>query len=178
MNRAEETDNAAPRVSLYLDVDGVVCPFGAADNTPWGSLWNYAFAGMLEVAYAPELVGALNGLAQVPGLRCVWLTSWGDLAPGVLCPAAGIQGTGWPVLTAGGAGSGPDWWKLEALQADLEASGTERIIWADDQLAFERQAQAWARIIGGRALLISPDPRRGLTPLDVEAMRAFTELQV
>ncbi|WP_457971500.1 HAD domain-containing protein [Arthrobacter sp. D1-17] len=177
MTSAEGTDTA-PRVSLYLDVDGVVCPFGAADNTPWGSAWSYAFAGMLEVAYAPELVEALNGLAQVPGLRCVWLTSWENLAPQVLCPASGIHGTGWPVLTAAGAGSGRDWWKLEALQADLEASGTERIIWADDQLAFERQAQAWARIIGGRALLISPDPRRGLTPLDLEAIRAFAEQQV
>lgn len=177
MNSAGGTE-AAPRVSLYLDVDGVVCPFGAADNTPWGSVWNFAFAGMLEVAYAPELVEALNGLARIPGLRCVWLTSWQDLAPGVLCPAAGIHGAGWPVLTAAGAGSGPDWWKLEALQADLEASGTERIIWADDQLAFERQAQAWARILGGRVLLVSPDPRRGLTPLDVEAIRAFAEQHV
>jgi hypothetical protein len=82
------------------------------------------------------------------------------------------------VLTAGGAGSGADWWKLEALQSDLEASGTERLIWADDQLAFERQAQAWARFLGGRALLVSPDPRRGLTPLDIEAIRVFAEQQV
>lgn len=178
MNSDEGTNNAAPRVSLYLDVDGVVCPFGAADNTPWGSVWNYAFAGMLEVAYAPELVEALNGLVGIPGLRCVWLTSWEELAPGVLCPATGIDGAEWPVLTADGAGTGSDWWKLEALQSDLEASGTDRIIWADDQLAFESQAQAWARILGGRALLVSPDPRRGLTPLDIEAIRGFAEQQV
>jgi hypothetical protein len=49
----------------------------------------------------------------------------------------------------------------------------ERIIWVDDQLAFEGRAQAWARILGRRALLVSPDPRTGLSPGELEAIRAF-----
>ncbi len=102
-------------VTLYLDVDGVVCPFGATGKTPWGSGWSLANAGMLEVAYAGELVDGLNSLAQLPGLRCVWLTSWEDMAPHYLCPAIGLAGARWPWLTAAGAGTGEGWWKLTAL---------------------------------------------------------------
>ena len=166
-------DGAAERVALYLDVDGVVCPFGATGRTPWGSAWRYAYAGMLEVAYAAELVDELNMLAPRPGLRCVWLTSWEELAPAVLCPATGLAGGEWPVLTADGAGGGADWWKLDAIQADVEFSRPERIIWVDDQLAFEGRAQSWARFLRGRALLVSPDPRRGLSPGELDAIRAF-----
>ncbi|WP_395403647.1 HAD domain-containing protein [Arthrobacter sp. UC242_113] len=162
------------RVTLYLDVDGVVCPFGPTGTTPWGSAWHYTFAGMLEVAYAAELVVALNRLSLQPGLRCVWLTSWEELAPAVLCPVTGLEGSSWPVLTADGAGSGAEWWKLEAIQADVGRNTPERIIWVDDQLAFEGRAQAWARILGRRALLVSPDPRSGLSPRHLEAIRAFS----
>ena len=171
-------DGAAERVALYLDVDGVVCPFGATGRTPWGSAWRYAYAGMLEVAYAAELVDELNMLAPRPGLRCVWLTSWEELAPAVLCPATGLAGGEWPVLTADGAGGGADWWKLDAIQADVEFSRPERIIWVDDQLAFEGRAQSWARFLRGRALLVSPDPRRGLSPGELDAIRAFAEDRV
>lgn len=160
-------------VTLYLDVDGVVCPFGPAGHTPWDSAWHYAYAGMLEVGYAAELVAALNRLARWPGLRCVWLTSWEELAPAVLCPATGLEGSSWPVLTADGPGGGAEWWKLEAIQADVGRNTPERIIWVDDQLAFEGRAQAWARILGRRALLVSPDPRTGLSPGDLAAIRAF-----
>ncbi|WP_311764290.1 HAD domain-containing protein [Arthrobacter ipis] len=162
------------KVTLYLDVDGVVCPFGPTGTTPWGSAWRYTFAGMLEVAYAAELVAALNRLSLQPGLRCVWLTSWEELAPAVLCPVTGLRGSTWPVLTSDGAGSGAEWWKLEAIQADVGRNTPERIIWVDDQLAFEGRAQAWARILGRRALLVSPDPRTGLSPRQLEAIRAFS----
>jgi hypothetical protein len=131
---------------------------------------------MLEVAYAAELVAALNRLALRPGVRFAWLTSWEELAPAVLCPVTGLDGSSWPVLTADGAGSGAEWWKLEAIQADVGRNTPERFIWVDDQLAFEGRAQAWARILGRRALLVSPDPRTGLSPGELEAIRAFVRL--
>ncbi|MFE4834715.1 HAD domain-containing protein [Arthrobacter sp. NPDC056691] len=160
-------------VTLYLDVDGVVCPFGPTGATPWGSAWRFAYAGMLEVAYAAELVAGLNRLSLLPGLRCVWLTSWEELAPAVLCPVTGLNGSSWPVLTADGAGGGAEWWKLEAIQADVGRHAPERIIWVDDQLAFEGRAQAWARILGRRALLVSPDPRTGLSRGDLADIHEF-----
>jgi len=163
--------------TLYLDVDGVVCPFGPQGTTDWGSPWQQADAGLLPVTFAAELVAGLNTLARTPGLRCVWLTSWEELAPAVLCPVTGLDGSAWPVLTSAGAGSGAEWWKLEAIQADVGRNTPERIIWVDDQLAFEGRAQAWARILGRRALLVSPDPRAGLSPGDLEAIRAFAGRQ-
>ena len=158
---------------MYLDVDGVVCPFGATGTTPWGTGWSLANAGLLEVAYAGELVAGLNGLARLPGLRCVWLTSWEDMAPRYLCPAIGLDGGRWPWLTAEGAGAGEGGWKLTALQEDVAATTPNGIVWIDDQLRFEQDAQAWAGILGARILAISPDPRRGISPAELAATSAF-----
>jgi hypothetical protein len=162
-------------VTLYLDVDGVVCPFGPTGQTPWGSAWKPAAAGLLEVAYAQELVDGLNVLAGQPGLRCVWLTSWEEMAPHYLCPAIGLDAGGWPYLVAESGGSGENWWKLRAIQEDLAESGADALVWIDDQLAFEAEAQSWARILGRRIMLVSPDPRRGISPDELAAISSFVE---
>ena len=159
--------------TLYLDVDGVLCPFGAAGSSGWGTAWRYADAGLLPVAFAPELVAGLNSLAATAELRCVWLTSWEELAPQYLCPAIGLDGARWPHLTAAGAGSGPGWWKLDAIQDDVERTSPDAVAWVDDQLAYEAEAQAWARIMGHRLLVVSPDPRQGISPSELEAVRSF-----
>lgn len=160
-------------VSLYLDVDGVICPFGATGNTDWGSGWKSSDAGLLEVRYARELVESLNQLARTPGLRCVWLTSWEGMAPEYLCPAIGLAGQEWPVLVGDGLGAGDTWWKLQAIQKDIEASAPDRAVWIDDQLEYEQDARAWASFLGARILLISPHPRRGLSRAELESVRAF-----
>jgi hypothetical protein len=131
-------------ISLYLDVDGVICPFGATGSTDWGSAWSSADAGLLEVSYAVELVRALNELAGRPDVRFVWLTSWESMAPEILCPAIGLTGQEWPVLASDGLGSGDSWWKLQAIQQDLETIAPDRAVWIDDQLDFEKAAHAWA----------------------------------
>jgi hypothetical protein len=164
---------AVGNVSLYLDVDGVICPFGPTGTTDWGTRWKQANAGMLEVAYAGEVVDGLNQLARTPGVRCLWLTSWLDYAPEYLCPAIGLAGKEWPVLAGSGVGAGQGWWKLLAIQRHLESTGPDRVVWVDDQLRFERDAAAWARFLGGRFLPISPDPRRGLSKTELETVRAF-----
>lgn len=161
--------------TLYLDVDGVVCPFGPEGASGWGSSWQYADAGLLPVAYAPELVDGLNGIAAMAGVRCVWLTSWEDLAPQYLCPAIGLDGERWPCLTAAGTGTGAGWWKLRAIQDDVEASSPESVAWIDDQLAFEAEAQSWTTVMGRRILALSPDPRRGISPAELDRIRSFLE---
>jgi hypothetical protein len=166
------------RVSLYLDVDGVVCPFGPVGESGWGSEWRFASAGLLSVAFAPELVDGLNALAGLAGLRCVWLTSWEDLAPEYLCPAIGLDAGHWPYLTADGEMRGEGWWKLRAIQDDVATSGPDALVWIDDQLRFEQEAQAWARILGRRILLVSPDPRRGVSPGELASVRSFLEQPV
>jgi hypothetical protein len=161
------------RRTLYLDVDGVVCPFGPAGRNGWGTPWLRADAGLLPVAFARELVAGLNSLAATAELRCVWLTSWEELAPQYLCPAIGLDGARWPHLTAEGAGSGPGWWKLHAIQDDVERTAPDAVAWVDDQLAYEAEAQAWGRIMGRRLLAVSPDPRQGISPSELEAVSSF-----
>jgi hypothetical protein len=163
------------KVSLYLDVDGVICPFGATGSTDWGSEWGSSAAGLLEVSYAVELVTALNELARRPDLRLVWLTSWEDMAPEFLCPAIGLTGQHWPVLASDGLGGGDSWWKLRAIQQDLETTPSDRAVWIDDQLDFERAAHDWAAFLGARLLLISPNPRRGVSRAELESLRAFVQ---
>jgi hypothetical protein len=95
------------------------------------------------------------------------------MAPRYLCPAIGLAGHRWPWLAARGSGEGDGWWKLEALQEDVSAAGPSRIVWIDDQLRYEHDAQAWAGILGARILAISPHPRRGISPAELAAVNAF-----
>jgi hypothetical protein len=97
------------------------------------------------------------------------------MAPHYLCPAIGLNAGGWPYLAAEDGGTGSDWWKLRAIQADLGRSGADALVWIDDQLNFEQDAQAWARILGRRVMLVSPDPRRGISAGELAAVRAFLE---
>ncbi|HEY8753250.1 MAG TPA: HAD domain-containing protein [Arthrobacter sp.] len=165
-------------VTLYLDVDGVVCPFGAKGQTPWGSGWKLANAGMLEVAYAGQLVDGLNRLSRQSGVRFVWLTSWEEMAAEYLCPAIGLAGGDWACLTGEGGGTGENWWKLAALQADLLANTPDAVVWVDDQLRYEEEALKWAGFLGPRILTVSPDPRRGISPVELAAVIAFVTKQV
>ncbi|MCD4852275.1 hypothetical protein LN996_15780 [Arthrobacter sp. AK01] len=166
-------ENAVVPVSIYLDVDGVVNPFSPMGTTDWGNEWTFADAGILDVAFAPELVAELNDLAKYPAARFVWLTTWERLAPEFLCPAIGLKGQDWPVLSSQGWDQGSEWWKLVALQKDLAATGSERIIWLDDQLSQESDALSWAEYQQDRVLCISPDPRKGLSRRDLAAVRAY-----
>ncbi|MDI2021340.1 HAD domain-containing protein [Paenarthrobacter nicotinovorans] len=165
--------DAVRPVSIYLDVDGVVNPFSPMGTTDWGGEWSIADAGILEVAFAPEAVAELNDLAEHPSARFVWLTTWERLAPEFLCPAIGLNGQDWPVLSSQGWDEGPEWWKLVALQKDLAATGSERIIWLDDQLSHESDARSWAEYQQDRVLCISPDPRKGLSRGELAAVRRY-----
>ncbi|WP_258805824.1 HAD domain-containing protein [Pseudarthrobacter sp. NS4] len=159
--------------TLYIDVDGVICPFGPEGTTGWGTAWRHADAGLLPVAYAAELVAGLNTLARADGVRCVWLTSWEELAPQYLCPAINLDGGNWPYLSTTGTGSGNGWWKLRAIQDDVEITGADAAAWIDDQLAFEAEAQSWIQLLGRRMLAVSPHPRRGMSPDELSTVCAF-----
>jgi len=169
----ESTQGRTAPVSIYLDVDGVVNPFSPIGTTDWGNEWTFADAGVLEVAFAPEAVAELNDLSGHPAARFVWLTTWERLAPEFLCPAIGLRGEGWPVLSSQGWDEGPEWWKLVALQKDLASAGSDRMIWLDDQLSAESEARSWVEYQQDRVLCISPDPRKGLTRKDLAAVRAY-----
>jgi hypothetical protein len=165
----------AARASVYLDVDGVLCPFGPGEGSDWESGFECVDIGLVGIHYAPGLVGELNRLSARPGVRFVWLTSWEDLAPRYLCRAIGLEGLHWPVLRYGEQQGACEWWKLEAIQRDIERHSPRRAVWIDDQLDFEESAAAWMSLLGRGILGISPDPRRGLGPADLRRIEAFLD---
>ncbi|UUL75356.1 hypothetical protein NG819_14120 [Pseudarthrobacter sp. Fe7] len=82
-----------------------------------------------------------------------------------MCPAVGLKGTGWPYLAADGASGGTGWWKLRAIQEDVENTGPDAVAWVDDQ----------ARLRGGSAAMgtfpgqahphgLTPSPARNHAP--------------
>ena len=162
-------------ISLYLDVDGVVCPFGPAGNTDWGTDFQHAGIGLMEVHYAAELVTELNRLSHLPGMRFVWLTSWEGHAPKYLCRAIGLDGRKWPVLRYGDQRGRYNWWKLEAIQRDIAKHEPWIVVWIDDQLPDDPAADAWLGTMGGRILGISPDPRNGISRAELAGIESFLD---
>lgn len=160
-------------ISLYLDVDGVICPYGPAGATDWGTGWQRAGVGQLELRYAAELVGELNELSHRPDVRFVWLTSWEEQAPRYLCGAIGLDGRQWPVLRYNPQRRRYDWWKLEAIRDDVEKHAPGRAIWIDDQLDLVEAAGAWVNTLAPRVLGVCPDPRRGMSPAELQHIKDF-----
>lgn len=161
--------------TLYLDVDGVLCPFGPEGPSDWGTDFVHAAIGLTGVHYAPGLVEELNRLSHRPGVRFVWLTSWEDMAPQYLCRAIGLDGRHWPVLRCGEQNGIHEWWKLEAIQRDIERYSPVRAVWIDDQLGFEEAAGAWTSMVGSGILAISPEPRRGISRAELRRIKAFLD---
>ncbi|MCU1572748.1 MAG: hypothetical protein JWO93_830 [Micrococcaceae bacterium] len=162
-----------PGGRVYLDVDGVLCPFEPTGTTAWGHPWEHIRMGSYLLSYAGDLIRELNALSGRPGVEFVWLTSWEDLAPRILCPAVGLRGTSWPVLRAADVADSPTWWKWDAIQQDIERHGPERVAWLDDQLNYDAEARGWAELLGRNMLWRSPHPRLGLSRRDVAEVAAF-----
>lgn len=155
--------------TIYLDVDGVLN--AVTHKSPsltklgWGrwDSWQTAPVNGWPILWAPDLIAALNELADREDVTIKWLTTWTDDAAKVLSPAIGINGQDWPVLHGDLHGwRGRTWWKLEAIRADVEATSPDKFIWIDDDLSMEREAIEW---LDGQAagLGISPFMSEGLT---------------
>lgn len=156
---------ASPAVWL-LDVDGVV----NARRPGWGQAprHGHASAGCAQyrICWAPGLAEALVRHARDPRVSIVWCTTW--------CPWAdqierllGLPALGraWADDLNGYAASAA---KLKAAR-DVLALG-RRLVWTDDLEVPTPQSDRvlWDELVGGgNALLIRPDPRRGLCPDDL-----------
>lgn len=131
-------------VWVYLDVDGVINTVGNR-RPQWG--WEDEATEVqvngFSILYSPEMVAALNDLADMPHVRMHWLTTWEYDAPNDLCPIVGLKGQVWPVLR-----NAPQyeptptaWWKHRIIREHLPAG--QRALWIDDDIAFDRAAGEW-----------------------------------
>ncbi len=100
-----------------------------------------------------------------PYFECVWCTGWKDRADLYLPALLGLP-RGWPHLTfpAGGAH-----WKLAGI--DAFAAPDRPLAWIDDD--HDDECRDWAANRPGPALLVTTDPRVGLTAEHASALRGW-----
>ncbi|MGW1912880.1 HAD domain-containing protein [Streptomyces sp. NPDC002076] len=145
---------------LFLDVDGPLIPFGAADRAypvydgPRVPADGHPLLARVDPALGPRLVGL--------GCELVWATTWMDDANACLAPWLGLPPlpvVQWP--DADGP-TEPLHWKTRPLVA--WASGRP-FVWVDDEIT--EADRAWtAANHPGLALLHRVDHRHGLTESD------------
>lgn len=143
------------RPVLFLDVDGVLNPFGPA--CPAGFAEHCLFPGEEPVrvnpghgAWIAELLGAFD---------VIWATSWNEDANRLLAPLLGIAPL--PVLAMPPAPFQP------GAKVPLIASraGSRPAAWIDD--AHAPEAHAWSHARQAPTMLTTTDPAVGLTRADV-----------
>lgn len=164
------------RTTIYLDIDGVLNAMSNRTPSPkfsgWDD-WETTTVNGREIMYSPDMVTALNQLAELPGVTIKWLTTWEDAAAKSLSPAIGIDGQGWEVLRGDQkCWRGREWWKLQAIQADAAPNAKRGFVWIDDDISTELEAITWAKSRSD-VLAISPSTVQGLTRDDVEQIKSL-----
>lgn len=161
--------------TVYLDVDGVLNAVSrrtpSVKITGWDD-WKIQRVGRWPIHHSPAMIAELNALAARDDVTFKWLTTWEDAAAEELSPAIGINGQGWEVLRGDQhAWHGRDWWKLQAIRADVEASDGN-FIWIDDDISAERHAIEWAQ---GREdlLILSPATSQGVMRAELNFAKSF-----
>ena len=156
------------RPILFLDVDGVISPFGFAQGAqPHGELHT------------------IDGVAHCIGRRCgelvrrlaeryelVWATGWEQKANRYLLSLLGLPPRELPCLTFDGSATfGPAHWKLEAID---RYAGDRPAAWIDDNLRDER-CRAWAAERRAPTLLIPTESAVGLSEDQVERLLEWAD---
>lgn len=153
-----------------LDVDGVLNAVCHPRRPPrtwrhWSTGTACAGGERFAITFAPELMAGIRKLQDPAVVEVRWLTTWGNDANGGLRKLLGLPA--FPV--AGEPEQASAWWKLPC--AVRTAAEGRPMIWTDDDLGYSATASRWAAELG--ILAIAPDPGVGLTPADLERIRAF-----
>ncbi|MER7174263.1 HAD domain-containing protein [Streptomyces mesophilus] len=153
---------------LFLDVDGVLIPFGGADHPTYEPM-PARDANPLLARINPALGPRLLALPCEP----VWATTWGEDANAEVAPRLGLPDL--PVLgwVESGRPEGLLHWKTRPIVA---WAGGRPFVWIDDEIG-ERDRSWVARNHPGPALLLRVAPELGLTEDDLAAVgRRLAEL--
>jgi hypothetical protein len=174
-----ESDSEKPY--LFLDVDGVLNAFEFDSN----------FATFTDFEVHEVTVDEGNGFRMIYDLclsrsmgraiaalpaEIVWVTTWERNADSMVAPIVDLP-RGLRVLDKpdGFAGHDTDW-KFDVVRSAL-TSDMRPFVWIDDDMETFRSeresARAWSATLPVESLLLSPDPRSGLTHGDLDAVEDF-----
>ncbi|MGI5242905.1 hypothetical protein [Dactylosporangium sp. CA-139066] len=149
-----------------LDVDGVI----NVRRPGWGAAPRRGFAVAEGVGwpirFAPALVGRIRQLHRDGVVEARWCSTWCSW------PAEIERVLRMPPLDRA-FGDVPDASVAKLAAARAVLLGGRRLVWTDDVVVPEPGPLYDELTAGGRALLIRPDPRRGLTPADVDEIERF-----
>ena len=178
-------DCAVTSVLVAVDVDGVVSPVHGPTRWNDDEVAGHLFG---PVHVAPSLVRHLDGLGSVPGVECLWLTSWSEEMRSSM-PA--FPGHGWPSLHPDDAPTlDRAWWKLAALHAWLEGRNGEdappagrigSVVWLDDDLRHgARRAACRRRLrpVGVELFMVGPRLEVGVTPAEMLQVGEWVKVRV
>jgi hypothetical protein len=149
------------RPLLLLDVDGVLCPFGADESEPMRDLR----AGGLTLRFAAALPDRLARLTREFDL--VWATMWQQEANFALAPMVGLPQL--PFIRFADVDAAPGrTWKLPAVRRHVR---DRAFAWVDDDIGPD--CHAWAQEREAPTLLLDVSSHCGLTDTDVDQLLAF-----
>jgi hypothetical protein len=89
------------------------------------------------------------------------------LAPKSLVPATGINGTDWDVLT--GDVQDYPWWKLAAIQAHIDKTKPNKVVWIDDNLQYSKEVRAWL-LENPDIYTVTPQSNHGVTKKQISGI--------
>lgn len=155
------------RPLLLIDVDGVISLFGFdASRPPAGRFEIVDGIAHFLSATAGEHLDRLSRVFQP-----VWCTGWEEKANEYLPRALGLAGP-FPFLSFAGCTPAVDGhWKLAGI--DAYAGPHRPVAWVDD--AHDERCRSWALARRAPTLLVSTDPRRGLTEAHVVELLGWAE---
>lgn len=168
-----ETSTSA-RPLWLLDVDGVLNFVHKDPASQWPDVEQFMSSNGYRISWSPTMLKRIRavhdrGLAEVR-----WLTTWEDLANVYLADTFGL-----PALTVAGCRPFPDsprdWWKLPHAQTAY-ATGA-RIVWTDDDIAYDQPAKDWLSEIG-RDRMMAISPRGGLLPEHLDLIEQWLASEV
>ncbi|WP_326569331.1 HAD domain-containing protein [Amycolatopsis rhabdoformis] len=153
------------RPLLFLDVDGPLIPFGAADYPlfpPLPDRHEHPLLARLDPALGVRL-------AALPG-ELVWATTWFTDANDVIAPRLGLPPL--PVVDEPHQADFADLhWKTRPL---VTWAAGRPFAWVDDEISAADRAWVAAQHPGA-ALLHRVDPRTGLTEADFATLAEWLE---
>ncbi len=154
---------------LMVDVDGVISLFGVPSEgatdagTPRGSL--HSVDGMVHFLSATAAAHLLE-LSELYEL--VWASGWEERAEEHLPRLLGVP-AGLPYLSfERDPGCSGAHWKLEAIDG---FAGGRALAWVDD--CFNDACHRWAAGRASPTLLVSTEPRQGLTSRETAVLRGW-----